>query len=85
MLGAMSATNGKVPVDTTAIAHIAAAERLASAVVVALEFCEEAGAGLSQVQKIALIQAMLLEFDGFADHLGALEGVGELLRRLEHP
>jgi len=27
---------------------------------------------------------MLLQFDGFADHLRALEGVGELLRHLGH-
>jgi len=83
MLGSgMSATNGKSHVDTAAIAQAAAAQRVASALVSAFEACEEAGVGLLEVQQIALIEAMLLHFDGFGDHLKALEGVGELLRHL---
>ena len=80
----MSATNGKSPVDTVPIAQSAAAERIASGLVVAFEACDEAGVGLSEIQKIAFIQAMLLQFDGFADHVRSLEGVGRLLRSLGH-
>jgi hypothetical protein len=80
----MSGTNGNGPVDIAAIAHGAAAHRVASALVAAFEACEEAGFGLSEVQKIALIEAMLLRFDGFADHLRTLEGVGQLLWHLGH-
>jgi uncharacterized protein (DUF1501 family) len=80
----MSAKNGKDPVGTAAIAHAAAAERMAATVVVAFEACEEAGVGLSEVQKIAFIETMLLQFDGFDRHVRTLEGVGQLLRRIGH-
>ena len=41
--------------------------------------------GLSEVQKIAFIEVMLLQFDGFAERLHRLEGIGQLLRRLGDP
>ena len=81
----MSATNGKSHVDTAAIAQAAAAQRLASALVTAFGACDEAGVGLLEVQQIALFEAMLLQFDGFGDHLRALEGISELLRHLGQP
>jgi hypothetical protein len=81
----MSATNGKSPVDTIPIAQSAAAERIAAGLVVAFGACEEAGVGLSEVQKVAFIQAMLLQFDGFADNVRSLEGVGRLLGLLGDP
>jgi hypothetical protein len=40
----------------------------------------EAGTPLSQVQKVALIQAALLEFDGFEAQLNSLAVIEELLR-----
>jgi hypothetical protein len=78
----MSATNGKSYVDTAAIAQAAAVHRVAAALVTAFEACKDSGVDLLEVQQIALIEAMLLQFDGFADHLRGLEGVGELLRHL---
>jgi hypothetical protein len=80
----MSRMNGRGTVDTAAIAQTAAAQCVASGLVAGFAACEQAGIGLEEVQQIALIEAMLLQFDGFADHLRALEGVGELLRHLGH-
>ena len=51
----MHATNGKGQVDHVAIAQAAAAERLAATVVVAFDACEDAGMGLSELQKIAIL------------------------------
>lgn len=74
--------NGNGPVDTAAMAHHAAARRVAAALVTAFERCDEEGVGLTEVQKITLFETMLLQFEGFADHLRTLEGVGRLLRQL---
>ena len=43
---------------------------------------EELRAPLTDVQKIAFIEAALLEFDGFEAQLGSLAAVGEVLRAL---
>lgn len=64
------------------VAEVAAAERFAKAIVVAFSVCEEARIPLSDVQKIAIIEAALLEFDGLEGQLGSLADVGELLRQL---
>lgn len=80
----MYATNGNGQVDHVAIAQGAAAERLAATIVVAFDACEDAGIGLSEVQKIAFLHALLLQFDGFADHVRSLEAVDRLLRNLGH-
>jgi hypothetical protein len=79
----MSTANGNRAAETAAIAHVAAAERLARGVIVAFDSCEEVGVPLSEIQKIAVIEAMLLEFDGFSEHLCSLERVGRLLRDLQ--
>lgn len=63
-------------------AQVAAAECLAKAIVDAFEMCEQSGASLSQVQKVAVIEASLLEFDGFEAHLGSIASIGELLEDL---
>jgi hypothetical protein len=77
----MASNNGNGPVDlATAAANAAAAERLAGAIVVGLEICEQAGTPLSQVQKVSLIQAALLEFDGLGAQLSSLAVIEELLR-----
>ena len=74
--------NGSRAFEETGIAHVAAAERLARAFVVAVDLCEEAGVPLSTAQKVAVVEALLLEFDGLADHLRSVENVGRMLREL---
>jgi hypothetical protein len=63
-------------------ARVAAAERLARAIVLAFETCDEGGVPLSQVQRVAVIEAGLLEFDGLERDLRSSERVAELLRAL---
>jgi hypothetical protein len=78
----MSTRNGDRAIENAAITHVAAAERIARGIVVGFGSCDEVGVPLSDVQKIAVVQAMLLEFDGFAAHLGSLERLGRLLHEL---
>ena len=63
-------------------ARVATAERLARAIVLAFEACDEAGVPLSQVQRISVIEAALLEFDGLDEDLRSQANVRELLRAL---
>lgn len=79
----MSSLNGASPEKPTALlAEVAAAERFATAIVVAFGACEESRIPLSDLQKIAVIQAALLEFDGFEAKLTSLASIGEALRAL---
>ena len=71
-------TNGLAPATAKAVA----AERLAGAVMSAFDICEQAGVPLSQLQKVALVEAVLLEFDGLEAHLRSLAAVEEQLRAL---
>ena len=80
----MTSENGDARTEIAEIAQVAAAERIAAAVVSAFNSCEESGIELSEVQKIALIEAMLLQFDGFADQLRTIERVGRLIEALGH-
>jgi len=64
------------------MAKVAAAERFAGAIVAAFEMCEEGGVPLTQIQKIAVIEAAFLEFDGFEANLRSLATVGGVLRGL---
>jgi hypothetical protein len=48
----------------------------------AFDICEHSGVPLSQLQKIALVEAVLLEFDGLEAHLRSLATVEEQLRAL---
>lgn len=83
MLGRMSSHNGSHPDEHASVpAKVAAAERFARAIVVAFAVCEEARIPLSDVQKIAIIEAALLEFDGLEGQLDSLASIGELLRSL---
>ena len=75
--------NGNRPADAAAFAHVASAERVARAVVLAFDACDDAGAPPSDVQRIAVLEAVLLEFDGFAAHLRTLASVGQALRRAD--
>ena len=70
--------------SSTASVHAAAARCLARVVAVSLDACDEGGFPLSEVQKVAIVEAALLEFDGFGIQLASLVAVGELLRDLRH-
>jgi hypothetical protein len=76
----VSAANGSRPDTDLSIARAAAAEHCANLIVGAFEICERRGVALSQIQKIALIEAALLEFDGFEAQLTSLSRVARLLR-----
>jgi hypothetical protein len=79
----MTSGNGRTRAElAAATAKAVAAERLAGAVMGAFDICEQAGVPLSQLQKIALVEAVLLEFDGLEAHLSALATVEEQLRGL---
>jgi hypothetical protein len=80
----MSSRNGHgAPGRTVSTAHGATARCIARVVVVGCDACEDAGLPLSELQKVTLIEAALLEFDGFGTHLGSLVALGELLRDLD--
>jgi hypothetical protein len=77
------ATNGGSEAGlATCAARVATAERLARAIVLAFEACDEGGVPLSQIQRISVIEAALLEFDGLDEDLRSQASVGELLRAL---
>jgi hypothetical protein len=79
----MSSENGHEPAEATVFtAHGATARCVARVVAVTLDACDEGGFPLSELQKVALVEAALLEFDGFGLHLASLVAVGELLRDL---
>jgi hypothetical protein len=79
----MSSQNGTSGATTDGlIAQVAAAERFARAIVVSFGVCEESDVPLSDAQKVAVIEAALLEFDGFEAQLRSLSSIGELLRSL---
>jgi hypothetical protein len=79
----MISTNGTgraVPVALAA--RVAAAERFAGAIVSTLEKCDESSVPLSRAQKTALLEAALVEFDGFEAELSSLMRIAELLSEL---
>jgi hypothetical protein len=80
----MSSRNGHgAPERMVFTAHGAAARCIARVVTVCCDACEEAGRPLSELQKVTLIEAALLEFDGFGTHLGSLVALSDLLRDLD--
>jgi hypothetical protein len=81
---AMNGSNGNSHVDAATLAQAAAAERFARAAIAAFGSCEAVGAPLSDVQKIALLESMLREFDGFSARLDSLSTIAGLLRDLGH-
>jgi hypothetical protein len=83
----MSSRNGSNGVgrDAAVMAKVAAAERFARALVVAFGALDDLGLPLTDVQKIAMVQAALLEFDGFEAQLDALDDVGRVLRGVHWP
>ncbi len=77
----MTSKNGHAPAElAAATAKAAAAERFAGAIVSAFDVCDQVGVPLTQAQKVALIEATLLEFDGLEAQLNSLVAIGELLR-----
>ena len=80
----MASTNGRRTIDYLGKAgHVVAAERFARAIVLMFEVCEELRAPLSSVQKIAVLEAALLEFDGFEAQLRSLDEMDALFRDAE--
>lgn len=81
---AMASTNGDGTGGTVAFtAYAATARCLARAVASGFDACDDAGLPLSELQKVAVFEAALREFDGFGVELSSLVAVGEL-RDLGH-
>jgi hypothetical protein len=79
----MTSRNGSTRAElTAATAKAVAAERLAGAVMPRSTSDEQSEVPLSQLQKVALVEAVLLEFDGLEAHLRSLAAVEERLRSL---
>jgi hypothetical protein len=64
------------------IAQMAAAECLARTLVTGMAACDENGLSLSQLQKIELVKAALLQFEDLPTQLGELLAVDHLVGRL---
>ncbi len=65
------------------LVQVAAARLLASALVLGIEQCAAEDAPLSGAQTVALVEAALLEFDGFEDHATTLVALDAMLRELD--
>jgi hypothetical protein len=65
-----------------ATAQVAAAQRAARALTVGFGLCEEAGFPLSERQRISMLTAALLAFDGFQAETAGLLHVEQLLAGL---
>jgi hypothetical protein len=66
-----------------ASAQVAAAVRLARIIVAAGTVCADSGAPLSDRQKVSLLTAALLEFDGNKAEVHGVLGLEELLARFD--
>jgi hypothetical protein len=69
--------NGNGPPEL--VAYGSAARCLARALVAAFDACDDSEVPLSQLQRVAILEAALLEFDGFGMHLSSLAAVSRLL------
>lgn len=78
----MTSRNGKDGQAGTLFTTQAAARRFAAAIVAAFGVCDEVCTPLTDLQKITVIQAALLEFDGLEAELDSLSRIGDLLREL---
>lgn len=65
--------------STKSTAQVAAADKIARVLVGAIDLCSDAGWPLSGLQRVELLKAALLEFDGFEVEVAAML---ELERRL---
>lgn len=64
------------------IAEVSACERVARSLIVGFDLCESDGRALTQLQKIAFLQATLQVFSDFRSELDSLTAVEEELRWL---
>ena len=78
----MTSRNGKHGAAGTLLTTQAAARRFAAAIVASFGVCDEVCTPFTDLQKITLIQAALLEFDGLEAELDSLSRIGDLLREL---
>ncbi len=65
-----------------ATAHASAARCIARGLIVAFDACDEAEMPLTQLQRATVVEAALLEFDGFGAHVSSLATVSRLLREM---
>ncbi len=80
----MRSTNGYGSLETAmASAHGSAARCLARALIMAFDTCDQTGIPLSQLQRAAIVEAALLEFDGFRVHASSLATVSRLLGEMQ--
>ena len=63
-------------------AQIAAAERLATALIVGFQLCADEQQPLNELQRIALVKAGLLVFNGFREDVDSQVRVGAVLTAL---
>jgi hypothetical protein len=59
--------------------QIAAADRIATALFVGFELCDDAGHRLNQIQRIELVKAAILVFDDFRGELESQLRLGAIL------
>jgi hypothetical protein len=62
----------------------ASARCIARIIARSFDACDEADTPLSELQRVTVIEAALLEFDGFGTHLASLVTVDRLLRDLRY-
>jgi hypothetical protein len=80
----MTSINGNGDSESlTTTARDAAARCLARAAVSGFDVCEESGMPLAQLQKVAILEAALVEFDGMREHLFSLDALHRILSELE--
>ena len=73
----MTSRNGKHGEADALLTTQAAARRFAGAIVAAFGVCDEVCTPLTDLQKITVIQAALLEFDGLEAELASLSRIGD--------
>ena len=62
--------------------HVVTADRIARFVVAGVGLCEQSGVPLSERQRVALLTAALLEFDGVQAEVDGLREVEHMLQEL---
>jgi hypothetical protein len=79
----MDSVNGwDAPEPPLGTARQSAARCIARALVCGFDACDEAEIPLTQLQRVAVLEAVLCEFDGFGEHLSSLGRVSRILHNL---